>query len=361
MRLYTHTHTHTHGYIKRKNNIIKTVIFILIFCLLLYCITKILWTSPTAISDFYKEPKNSLDIIYIGASNVYAHFNTVLAYNLYGFTTGLLSADSQVIVMTKNLMIEAEKYQKPSLYIVDLSRAIETIDSLNDGEIRKTLDSMKFTKNRIDAINETLKYKSNIDKKDYINYYFSFLMYHNKWTHPTIKNLTNNSGLFKGYLLTGFTTVITPIEEYKWIPDKSDLAEENIQILNDLIYYIKSNNVNVLFVVPKRYFDEETIGKLNNVIEMLSNENLAVINFNTLEDFNNIDFSTDFYNKSHLNIYGSTKYTLYFARYLKEHYELPNHKKDPNYSSWDVEYQNFKKAFNMYTNQDFDNLLLEYN
>ncbi len=219
---------------------------------------------------------------------------------------------------------------------------------------------MKFSKNRIDAINDVLSYKRNIQKKDYINYYFSFLMYHNKWTEPTGQNITKNSGLFKGYIMSKYNSEINPMDEYMWIDNVAELENETIKILDDLIDYIKLNNINVLFVVPKRYFDEETIAKLNNVIKMLNNENFEVINCNTLEEFNNIDFSTDFYNKSHLNVYGSTKYTLYFSKYLKEHYELPNHKEDPSYSSWDIEYQNFKEAFNSFTKKDFEELLSDY-
>ena len=65
-------------------------------------------------------------------------------------------------------------------------------------------------------------------------------------------------------------------------------------------------------------------------------------------------------NFAHLNVYGATKYTLWFSKYLKENYELPNHKNDVNYSSWSSEYDRFKDNFKKITDKDFNEILLQY-
>ena len=93
------------------------------------------------------------------------------------------------------------------------------------------------------------------------------------------------------------------------------------------------------------------------VLVILKKEGFNVINFNTLEDFNNIDYNTDFYNKAHVNIYGSTKYTLYLSKYLNDNYNLESHKNNQLYKSWDEEYNRFKANFNSLVNKDFDTFL----
>ena len=65
--------------------VLKSIIFVLIFIFILNKAIKVLWLPKNALSYFYDEPKNSLDIVYIGASNVHTHFNTTLAYEQYGF------------------------------------------------------------------------------------------------------------------------------------------------------------------------------------------------------------------------------------------------------------------------------------
>ncbi len=340
-----------------KRRIIKIITFILIFCMLMYCLVKLLWYPPSSISYFYKEPKNSLDVVYIGSSNVFIQFNTVLAYNLYGYTTGLLSTDAQPFVLTKYLIEESEKYQKPSLYIVDLAKVADVVDTFNDYGLRRTIDSMKFSQNRLDAIDEMLSYKSDIDKKEYINYYFSFFFYHNKWKRISKDNIIGNNDYYKGYLFDKERVAVEDIEFKKWINNREKLPEESEKVLNELIEYIRKNNINVLFTVPKRNFDEKINLSINEAIDIIKQNGLNVINFNTLEDFNNIDFSKDFYNEAHLNVYGATKFTLYFSKYLKENYNLENHRGDSNYSSWDKEYERLKQSYKNITGKEFEELL----
>ncbi len=120
-----------------KLKIIKSIIFIAIFIIIFYFISKLLWILPNAISDFYKEPKDSLDVIYIGPSNVYVHFNSTLAYHLYGYTTGILSSSAEPFIFSKYLIKEAQKYQQPKLYIIDLSRATDIIEPMEERCIKE--------------------------------------------------------------------------------------------------------------------------------------------------------------------------------------------------------------------------------
>ena len=342
-----------------KKTIIKIAIFLFVFCILFYYVSNVLWINKQPIAYFYKEPKNSLDVVYVGASNVYQQFNASLAYYLYGYKTGILSSSEQPFPTIEYLIKESEKYQSPELYVIDITRVIDDLSNLKEGAIRKTTDFMKFSKNRIDAINKLLK-NIGTKKSEYINYYFSFLMYHNRYK-SIYGNLIKYNTLYKGYLFVKDTTIIQPQDEYIWNKNMTELEEENNIILYSLIDYIKDKNINVLFIVPKRYYETKENEKINQIIKILQENKLTVINFNTLEDFNNIiDFNTDFYNARHLNVYGATKYTLYFAKYLKENYQLQDHREDEKYSSWSTEYERFKKDFNKLTNKNFDELLLEY-
>ncbi len=340
-----------------KKNIIKSIVFIFIFCAILFIITKILWLPPNAISYFYKEKENSLDVVYVGSSNVLAHFNTTLAYNLYGYTTGILSSNAQPFALIKYLLKEAEKYQNPNLYIVDITKITDDIDYFSTENIRECVDSMKFSRNRIEAINEALSYRKDVSKNEYINYYFSFLMYHNRWKYNPKTNIVGNKNFYKGYWFTKETCEVVPQNTYTWKKDLVPLQEDNKKILISLINYINQNNLKVLFVVPIRCYDEERNGRLNDAIRILQENELNVINFNTLNDFDDIDFSRDLYNEAHLNVYGATKYTLYFAKYLKENYELEDHRNDENYSSWNKEYERFKENFKKMVNKNYEELL----
>ncbi len=340
-----------------KNNLIKALIFIIILIILLKIVFHVLWLDQNDIYFFYKEPRKTIDVAYIGGSNTREHFNSTLAYNLYGYTTGIFASSGQPFYFRKYCIEEIKKSQNPSLYIIDMACFAEDLDTITTETIRKTTDALKFSKNRIDAINEALSYKKDISKKEYINYYFSFLLYHNKYKSIYEGNIFGNEGFYKGYTCSKDIKIIEP---EAWSQEIENLPEEQRKILYDFINYVKSNNVNVLFVIPIRQFEETVRKRLNEAIKIIEENNLKIININTIQEFE-ADYNNDFRDSAHLNVYGATKYTLYFSKYLKENYNLPNHIGDSKYSSWDSEYERFKLDYKRMTGNNFDELLTEYN
>ncbi len=337
-----------------NKNLLKTIIFVLIFCILMYFLVNFLWLDNHIMSYVYNEQENTIDVAYIGASTVYCSFNTTLAYKQYGYTTWNLSSGSQPFTATKYLMKEIRKTQNPSLYVIDLGKVAYGLD-VPGADIRKVTDAMKWSDNRTEAINGMLKYTS-IDKKDYVNYKYSFLLYHNRWKDINENNFIGNPNVFKGFTLAKDTVKIEPQTKYVWTDEKDELQEENKEVLNDLIGYIKSNNLDALFVVPKKKFLVNDAKKMNEAIEIIEEKGFKVINFNKVEDIG-LDWSKDFKDFEHLNIYGATKYTLYFAKYLHENYDLPNHKGDEKYASWDSEYDRMKNEYRVWTKNDYEDLV----
>ena len=342
-------------------SLIKSVTFIMIFLILLFLALKIFWLERNPITYFYKEPKDTLDIVYIGASSSYAHFNTTLAYEEYGFTTGMLAYDGQPFPAAEYLIKEAEKYQNPSLYVIDLVKLARPFSEITDTQIRKVTDSMRKSQNRTNTINKLLSY-TEVPKEEYVNYYYSFLKYHEIWKSPKsiLINIFGNRNLYKGYTLSKDTIKKYPIKYYDWPNEIIRLDQENILALENLLDYIKSESLNVIFVIPKRTYELNEMKKINYGISIIRENGFNVINFNTLKDFE-VDFENDFYNEQHLNVWGATKYTLYFSKYLSENYDkLRYHKNDKNYLSWNKEYERFKNNFYKLTGDNFDELLKKY-
>ena len=349
--------------------VLKSIIFVLIFIFILNKAIKVLWLPKNALSYFYDEPKNSLDIVYIGASNVHTHFNTTLAYEQYGFTTGLLSTGNQPPTMIKYLLKESQKYQNPKLYIIDITQFSKSFANYTEGEIRNAVDNMKFSKNRIDAIDETLMHYdydrnalSTQSKSDKFAYYFSFLKYHNSWKEISESNFLGDKTLFKSFYIEDFTFLRAPFDDFDWPEERETLTPGMENILIDLIEYIKENNMNVLFVVPNKAWDKDKEVKstrINTVMDILKENDFEIINFNDLDDFK-IDLSKELYNVGHLNIYGATKYTLYFSKLLHDNYKLPDHRNDSSYESWDKEYERLKLRFLRQDGRKYETIVEEY-
>ena len=105
-----------------KIKIIKIISFILIFCVLLYSVNKILrlkgigWNHAYT---FYQNPKNSIDVLFIGSSHVHNGIDISLLYKEYGISSYDFSSSGQPLPTSYFYVKEALKTQKPKLIIFD--------------------------------------------------------------------------------------------------------------------------------------------------------------------------------------------------------------------------------------------------
>ena len=338
---------------------IKASIFIIIFCVLFNLIMRILWILPTPISEFYKERNDTMDIMYIGSSNVYMHFNSTLAYDKYGFTTGIFALGAIPFMTSKYMIEETLKYQNPKLFIIDLSTvATDSKIVFTENNVRNVTNSFKKSNNRINLLNEMQnKLKENKIKTDEkYTFYYPFLLYHNSWKSLNQEKFTKSNNYFKGYYLSNEQIKNISYSDLKWDNDVEELQKYNSKVLIDTLNYLKEKNLNVIFTVPIRNYDLHDKRKINRAIEIIESYGYDVINFNNIET-KIVNFKTDLFNWGHLNVYGATKFTLYFSKYLKENYDLPDHRNDKKYLSWNNEYDRFKKLYKELTKNDFDDLL----
>ena len=329
----------------------KAIIFVLVFIIIWKIIFNIFWYK-NPISQFYDEPKNSLDIVFVGSSNAYTHYNGMLAFQEYGLATGMLSAGNLPPSAIKFLLEEGSKYQKPYVYIVDLSVAYLLPE---DGAIiRRVTDTLKFSKNKLEATKYMLKY-TNVDKKDYINYYLSFLFYHNGWKNISSNSFVNEE-IIKGHYLSENTLKIKYLKSYKWNDEYVDVSPEIKEIFADLIAYLQDKKLEIIFTIAPRIYTDEEMGQLNTLTKLLTDNGFEVINTRNLENLN-IKYDHDFYNPTHLNIYGTIKYTRAFSEFLKQRYDIPDHRGDKKYNSWNTEYARYKNVYHKLTNKNYEDLL----
>ena len=56
------------------------------------------------------------------------------------------------------------------------------------------------------------------------------------------------------------------------------------------------------------------------------------------------NFKKDMNNSGHVNIWGASKITMDFGRYLKENYQLVDHRNDTKYAQWNLDYLHSQAA-----------------
>ena len=70
--------------------------------------------------DMYAQPRNSIDVVFMGSSHIHCDVNTALLWEKYGIAAYDYSAAEQPLWTTYYYLKEICKYQKPQLVVLDL-------------------------------------------------------------------------------------------------------------------------------------------------------------------------------------------------------------------------------------------------
>lgn len=337
-----------------RNNLIRCLIFLVILGAVFFYLNQAFTIADSEESkknfnQFYSEKENTLDGVYFGASTANRYWAAPKVFHETGMAIYNLGTTSQPLVVTKYLMEESEKTQNPKLFIVELRWAYKTADLMQEAFIRKVTDGMKFSLTKVRAINEAVDFSLKgendiVDNK--MDYYIPILKYHGRWNNGdlTTEDLTlaRTKSQTKGFFLTpsaSFRQVPqTPAAQTK---ETEALAPETEDVLVDLLDYCDTIDTEVLFVLSPHAAKEENVKRLNEAVDIVRDRGYTVLNFNTEEMINEvgIDWDKDFFNANHTNVAGAEKFSLYLADYIKEHYDIEDHRGDPEYKSWEESYE----------------------
>lgn len=333
-----------------KNNKVRLVIFLcLIAVVFIVCCCIFKFTdaerSNRVMENFYAEQENTVDCIYFGSSATQRGWVVPWAYHDEGVASYSMSCGTQPFVLTQYLMEEALKTQNPKLFIIELRGIAKGPDDIWDVAVRRMLDNMKMSVTKRHAIDAVVEYssqgKNEVDKSK-TSYYLPFLKYHSLWNPSKLPHY-GGADQYKGYALepnvTFLVREINPLE----------YTEENVQpiapatedVLNNLLDYCDTIDAKVMFVVSPYEASDMGMGKINyakNIVEKRGYEVLNCLPEEVREEIG-LNNKTCYYNREHLNLYGSRMYTDWLSRYIKENYGVPDRRGDKKYNSWNKEYK----------------------
>src|SRR5699024_8592385 len=125
-------------------------------------------------------PKDSVDVLFLGASAIYADISPINLWNEYGITSFSLASSNQAPLLTYYTFAETIKYQKPKVVVVDfVSLTTENTPDRYEAYYLRKLDGILDKKLKIDAVNNMDK---EFDLPSKISYLVPFFRYHQRWS-----------------------------------------------------------------------------------------------------------------------------------------------------------------------------------
>lgn len=320
--------------------------------------------SNIAFEEFYSKQDNTIDSIYFGSSVTQRAFVVPVAFHEYGLTSYSLACGTQPFVLTKYLMQEALKTQSPKLFIVELKGTCKNADDLWDAGVRRVIDNIKPSRTRIEAIKAITEYAktgdNDIDTTG-MSYYFPILKYHNRWNPSKQPNYFNNIYYYNGYSLdAGLSFKIRKRHTLEYSDKTIPIDPGMEKALRDLLDYCDTlTDTEVLFVAAPYESSELGMGKINYSQSIVEERGYKCLNFLPIEKREELGLkdNTSYYNKEHLNYYGSLKYTDYLTNYIMSNYDVSDRRNDEGSVSWQKEYDRLMHNLETIHADDYNKML----
>jgi len=298
------------------------------------------------VRDFYKEKNDTVDVVIIGSSHSYRGFIPMKLWVDLGYSAYNLSTANQPYIGSYYLMKEAIATQHPKVIIFEpySARRKKKYGAEEPASMHRVTDFALLNLHKISFWWTDLRH--DYDLEDSLTYLFPLLSYHGRWN-----NLHRNDL----YTSVNVTSHKGGIPEVAHAPQKAPAAykpgamsEISSFYLQKMIDLCKDNNVQ-LIGIPTPIADIRSFGEIEgsikDAIQMLRDEGMEGVMPEEILSETGIDYETDFYNATHINLLGAEKMTDYLEKYLVEHADLTDHRGDPRYASWEKAEPVFQERF----------------
>ncbi len=318
----------------KKAQIIKSIIFVLVFVLLFQWVSGVLvakWRDHNCETDvmreFYATKKNTIDVAIIGSSQVVAGASPVELYEDYGISAYALGTSNQNFFCSYYWLKECLRRQDISTLVLDMSMLYVREDAAS---MRKAMDNMRFSKNKMEMI---LAQRSLKNAQSSWTYIFDIMKYHTRWKElgkeDFYRKEEDKIQYRGGVLFTGLEA-----QDYNRIcidddgPSDSQMVDYELEYFEKILSLCKEEGIDVLLIkTPKANWN---ITKHQGASELAEKADLPFLDFNTGELLKAIDFdlTADMKDMDHLNIRGAVKMSSYIGQYLADNYELADRRKE---------------------------------
>lgn len=280
---------------------------------------------------FYKQPENSIDVIFSGSSKVYCDISTGVLWDNYGITAFDLGGAEAPSWVSYYQLKEALKTQKPKVicYEVSVAAMYSMLTQANNWASDNSY-GMKWNKNRIDLI------RVNSEEKDFYLRLNPFNIMHGRYKDLDENDFTNvrNSVNYKGFdPRKAVIEMETP--DIDGITEETPCTEKEDRYIRKIIELARDENIPIMLFASPYEVTEEEQRILNYISNIAEEEGVEYIDFNRKYDEIGLDFSSDIADGGHLNYSGNYKFTDYIGSILREKYDIPDHRGDGKYLSWD--------------------------
>lgn len=286
----------------------------------------------TKITGFFAEPKDTLDVVFIGASTAYMGINPSILWREYGITSYDFCSSGQKAQLTQLYVKDAIVRQHPRVICVDMNGMRFDNDYNSEQYNYASLSLFPLSLNKLHTI---FQYTP---KEEWMGHLLPLVKYHSAGK-INFKNLAPAEqdpylGYSPSFISYGKSANYKSTARYE---ETGPLADNVEKAFKEIITVCRENNVRLLLYATPVSIAKSARQRVNEVKRIAAEENIPVLDFNDEAwlSANDYDARTDTSdNYHHANWRGASKITHTFGEYLINVMHVADHRADPAYASW---------------------------
>lgn len=319
------------------------------FLHLTYLFRNTRWDRAT-ISAFQSVEENTIDVVFIGGSNIYRYWDPFQAYYEQGIASYNYSTSGMPAATAIAAIKDVRKTQEPKLFVVDARKFLTTYwDAEVNASFRNVVDSQNLSFDRLAAV-DYFRRLNGLSITETLSSYIDLIYYHSNadalasgrnWLFSGNRIDPMRFGDFYGsaYMAYGFA----PLDSHYYVDrldlgytvsEKRPLLGESETCLRDLLTYCGDKGIPLLLVSTPFVMTEQDAMELNAVGEIAGEYGVSFLDMNLCREDIGLLLRTDFYDKDHVNVLGSEKFTSYLAAYLSQNWGLPDRRGDNSFDQY---------------------------
>ena len=304
----------------------RVILFFVILAMLLAGCSVWIQSEAVKLSDFIPgrsrpfvsiaaERKESIDLVVLGDSESYTSVSPMQLWKEHGMTAYVCGQPGQKIQETYYMLKTALRTQSPKVVLMETNLMFR-----DPGPVKN--------------LHATLAEPA--------RYHFPLLRFHNLWK-MAFDGKKPGESVYKGFAIR---SNVNPFDSGDYMKETKEVQEMPKAVsfyMEEIQELCRRNGAELVLMSapsPKNYSY-----KKHNAIENYAKEKgIPYVDLNLQIRELGIDWQEDSYDKGdHLNLYGAQKVTAWLGGYLKEKYEMPDHRSDPSYEDWKQMEEKYEK------------------
>ena len=277
-------------------------------------------------------PVQSCDVMFFGSSRVFENIDTGQLWDTWGIAAFNSCGSVQPLWNTYFYMKQAFERQHPRVVVVEVYRAVETRDYLDESRVIKNTFSLPL---HLELPAKRVSAPAN----QVVDYELEFPFSHTRVEELVREDFLPNKGAqrwkdWKGFS-ANFTSGTYEKPDPSSVTSRTPMSQKSEKYLKMIVDLCEEEGVPLVFICAPYPVSDEEQSVYNYVADFAEERGIPFINYNLMYDNLGIDFSTDFASDQHLNYRGAKKFTAALGEYLVSNYDLPDRRGEEGYESWE--------------------------